>query len=322
VLFQAMDEAAIAARVGVDVSAVQRRLADAVVRLKGVRDRRPAPFVDRTQYAGWVALVASGHLAAARWLGRREAGDSARRALDRLWLDGWSEGMGMRHRTDDPDSGFYLDDHAHVGQALFDAWVYFQDDDLLARCRSMADAMIEQFRDPTTGAFRDRPAGSMFVQVLSRVHTPIADSPTPSGNGSAALLLQRLHAATGEARYGEIATGILHAFAGTAGRMGSGAATWLKALAWAVRPVTSIIVVDRGPAASSELFQVALRTCRPRVSLRYVTPSDVNDAPLPPALAATVSDDAPRAYVCAGQTCALPVSVAADLRRTLASFRG
>jgi uncharacterized protein YyaL (SSP411 family) len=134
--------------------------------------------------------------------------------------------------------------------------------------------------------------------------------------------LQRLHAATGEARYGEIATGILHAFAGTAGRMGSGAATWLKALAWAVRPVTSIIVVDRGPAASSELFQVALRTCRPRVSLRYVTPSDVNDAPLPPALAATVSDDAPRAYVCAGQTCALPVSVAADLRRTLASFRG
>lgn len=322
VLFQSMDEAAIAARTGLEVADVERILDDAVLRLKAVRDRRPRPFVDETQYAGWVALVASGHLAAARFLGHHDAGTSALRALDRLWHDGWTHGMGIRHRTDDIDSGFFLEDQAHVAQAIIDAWEITQDPHLLERCRALADTMIERFHDGSTGAFRDVPAGPAAVPALARAHTPIADSPTPSGNGSAALLLQRLRAVTGESRYGAAAQGILRAFAGTINRMGSGAATWLKALAWEVRPVTTVVVVDDAAPASSDLFQVALHTYRPRITVRYFAPGAVDLASLPQELAAMVGADAPRAYVCAGRVCAAPTHEPAVLADTLRTFRG
>lgn len=322
VLFQAMDEAAIASKTGLDVGEVKHGLDDAALRLKAVRDARPRPFVDETQYAGWVALVASGHLAAARFLAHHDAGASALRALDRLWHDGWTRDKGIRHRTDDADSGFFLEDQAHVAQAIFDAWEITQDSHLLERCRTLADTMIERFRDRATGSFRDVPAGPAAVPALARAHTPIADSPTPSGNGSAALLFQRLLAATGDRRYGDIAQGVLRAFAGTTSRMGSGAATWLKALAWAVRPVTTIVVVDDAAPASSDLFQTALRTYRPRITVRYFTPGAVDPAALPQELAAMVGAEAPRAYVCAGRVCAAPTHEPAVLADTLRAFRG
>ena len=322
VLFQAMDEDAISARTGLSADEVRRVLGSAVPRLKAMRDKRPRPFVDESQYSGWVGLVASGHFAAARWLDRHEAGAAATRALDRLWVDAWTEGRGLRHRTDDDASEFFLDDQAHVALALFDAWELTQADRDLERCRHVVDTMIDRFRDRATGAFRDRPAEPAPVQALVRVHTPIADSPTPSGNGSAALVLQRLHASTGEQRYGEIAAGVLHAFAGTAGRMGSGAATWLKALAWSVRPVTTVVIVDEAKPAESALFHAALRSTRPRVSIRYLAPAAVDVAKLPPELAAMVNADAPRAYVCVGRTCAVPTDEARILAETLRTFRG
>jgi hypothetical protein len=322
VLFQAMDADAIAARLGLTEEEVRSHLRNAVASLRKVRDTRPRPFVDETQYAGWVALVASGHLAAARWLDRDTAAAAAIRALDRLWRDGWVPAKGVRHRTDDVDAGFFLEDQAHVAQAFFDAWELTQDTAHLERCRAVVDAMIERFRDRATGAFRDRPAEPATVRALSRVHLPIADSPTPSGNGSAALVLQRLHAATRDAGYLEFANGVLRAFAGTAGGMGSGAATWVKALAWHVRPVTTIAVVDQAPAADSELFRAARRSARPRTSLRHLTPGAVDAATLPPELAAMVGSETPRAYVCAGRTCSVPLTSPAALAETLLTLRG
>ncbi|MGH7500743.1 MAG: thioredoxin domain-containing protein [Longimicrobiales bacterium] len=321
VLFLAMDEDAIAGRTGIGVNEVGAHLREAVRTLKRVRDGRQRPFVDETQYAGWVALVVRGHLAAARWLLREHAQGAALRTLERLWQDGWVANRGVRHRTGDADAGYYLEDQAHVAQAFFDAWELTQEPMHLERCRAIVDTMIAQFRDATTGAFRDRPAGPAVVPALARAHTPIADSPTPSGNGSAALVLLRLHAVTREPAYAEIGHGILRAFAGTAGRMGSGAATWMKALAWAVRPITHVAVVDNAPAQSSELLRTALRSARPRVSVRHLSPGHADPATLPPELVAMIGAEAPRAYVCAGSTCAAPAESPDALEDTLRTFQ-
>jgi uncharacterized protein YyaL (SSP411 family) len=43
---------------------------------------------------------------------------------------------------------------------------------------------------------------------------------------------------------------------------------------------------------------------------------------LPPELQAMITSDAPRAYLCAGRTCAAPVSDADALRQVLREFRG
>ncbi|MCI0432135.1 MAG: DUF255 domain-containing protein, partial [Gemmatimonadetes bacterium] len=77
VLFRALAADEIAVRTGVTPALAEERTEDARKRLKAVRDLRPRPWVDETLYSGWVALVASGHLAAASALGRTKAGATA-----------------------------------------------------------------------------------------------------------------------------------------------------------------------------------------------------------------------------------------------------
>jgi uncharacterized protein len=321
VLFRALSVDTLARRLAVDVDTAAARVAAINERLKAARDARPRPYVDDTLYTGWVALVAAGYLAAARHLGRADARDDALRALDRSWRDAWRGGSGLLHRVGDDASGFHVDDQAHAMLACLDAFEVTQQDDWLARARELGDILIQRFADPSTGALQDRPRDEVgTVAALERAYLPIADAPSPSANGAAALAFMRLHALTGDPTAQARGLAVLRAFAGSAGRLGSAAATYLKAAAWALRPVTSIVVVegeDDGP-----LLREALRTYRPRTVVRRHAPGLVDADALPVELRAMVTADAPRAYVCAGRTCAAPVSDAAALADVLRTLRG
>jgi uncharacterized protein YyaL (SSP411 family) len=56
--------------------------------------------------------------------------------------------------------------------------------------------------------------------------------------------------------------------------------------------------------------------------LRRFIAGNVQTDQLPPELQAMVTSDAPRAYVCAGRSCAAPVNDAIALERLLVEFRG
>src|SRR5690606_31643857 len=101
VLFRAADAESVARTLGITVSEAVQTLEEVRGRLKQVRDARPRPFVDETLYSDWVSLVASGHIAAARWIGDDEAGAAALRALHRVFGAGWADGAGLRHRVGD-----------------------------------------------------------------------------------------------------------------------------------------------------------------------------------------------------------------------------
>ena len=321
VLFAAAEIDEVAAALGLDVDETKRIFDDAVVRMKAVRDARPAPFIDRSLFAGTVSLVAAGHLAGARFLGRTDARERALRALDRLWREGWQEGHGLLHRIGDPGSVQLLEDQALAAVAFLDAFELTQDEEWLDRARALAAIMERRFLDPESGAFRDRSGGADApVPVLDRPYMPIADAPTPSGNGSAACAFVRLAAITGEEPYRRLADGVLRAFAGSAARLSASAATWLSALSWATRPVTTVLVVEKN--GESLLLDAALSTYRPRMVVRALEPGSEPGPGTPPELVAMLSGDAPRAYVCSGRTCAAPVSDADDLRRLLREFRG
>jgi uncharacterized protein YyaL (SSP411 family) len=301
---------------------VTQLLARARARLKAARDERPRPYVDTTVYSGWSALVASGHLAAERYAGVAGARDTALRALDRIWKDAFVPGRGVHHRVNDADSGEVLEDQAFVLLAFLDAFEITQQRSWLDRASELAGVLRTRFADANSGAFRDRPLdAAAAVAALERPYLPVSDSPTPSGNGAAALGLFRLAAYTGDEHAGRAALGVIRAFAGSAARLLSSAATWMKALAWAVRPVTSVVVVDGArSAAESELFGAALRTYRPRTTVRWLHNADeVSDA-LPPELKAMITGDSPRAYLCAGHVCAAPVQNAEDLTLLLRKF--
>ncbi|MHB1169823.1 MAG: hypothetical protein ACYC28_11155, partial [Longimicrobiales bacterium] len=244
-------------------------------------------------------------------------------ALHRVFGEGWVDGSGLRHRVGDDSSGPLLDDQAQGLLACLDAFEYTQDDRWLTRARDLADVLITRFRDERTGGFRDRPIDAeSAVALLDQPLLAIADSPTPAGNSSAALGLLRLHALTQETRYEDVARKVLRAFAGAAQRLGGSASTYARALSWTLLPVTTVVIVDDGDAEGHALFSAALRSTRARTVIRRIRPGTLEPAALPPELGAMVTGDVPRAYVCAGRTCAAPVSEPAALTDVLHTLRG
>ena len=283
-------------------------------KLKQTRDRRPAPYVDNSLYSAWVALVASGFIAAARHTGHPRALGHAQRALDRIWREGFDEQLGVTHRIGDREAGEFLEDQAFTAQALLDLYDVTQDTEQLERARKVIDIGLRRFQDPS-GALRDRPRDAdAAAGTLNAPHYPIADAPTPSGNAVMALVLLRL-GRTIEAEK------ILTAFGSSAERLNTAAATYMRAVAWRTGNVSTLVVVSRDESDTA-LWQTALRSYRPRTVLRRFLGGAVQTSELPAELQAMVSGDAPRAYLCAGHSCAAPVGDPAALSRLLAEFRG
>jgi uncharacterized protein YyaL (SSP411 family) len=268
-----------------------------------------------------VGLVAAGHLAAARHLGRDDARDVALRALDRAWREGFDERLGMAHRIGDRDAGEGLADQVAVANALLDAFELTQDREHLERAAQLTHIAIDRFGD-ASGAFRDRATDAPSpVAPLDRTHYPLTDSPEPSGNGTAALVLLRLHELTGEEHWRERGLAVLRAFASAVPRFPSAAATYVVATARATLPVTRIVILAEPGAEGDALLAAALRPYRPRTSVLRLAPGE-DVAGLPEELAAMITGEAPRAYLCAGRTCAAPVSDPDALAHLVRKFRG
>jgi uncharacterized protein YyaL (SSP411 family) len=318
VLFRALEADELAERLGGDVAEIEQRLAGIRAQMKAVRDTRARPYVDETLYTGWVALVAAGHFAAARYAGSVEAGSAALRALERIWLEAWQPGRGVLHRVGDAQSGILMEDQAHLLQALVDAFEYTQDETHLSRARMLVDVLRTRFQD-ADGAYRDRPHDEADAGTLMQEsHRTIADAPSPAGNAVTAVALLRLSALTHESTYAADAHRLLAAFAGSAARMPTGTATFMRAVAWATLPVTTVVVVgSMDDAEANALFAAATRTYRPRTVVRRFEPDAIRAAELPEELRAMVSGEAPRVYSCTGQTCAAPMRAADELVRHL-----
>jgi len=128
----------------------------------------------------------------------------------------------------------------------------------------------------------------------------VQDAPTPSPNGVAALVLARLWALTDDAAWRTTLDRQLAAFAGSARELALHGSTLLRAVDWAVHPLTRIEVAGPsgdGPACAMHLL--ALQTYRPRrVVLRKIARQ-------------------PAATVCVGTTCSLPVSAPEKLTALL-----
>jgi len=143
---------------------------------------------------------------------------------------------------------------------------------------------------------RDR-AGAAYLSTRAK---PVQDSPTPSANGVAAVVLARVWAITEQKEWRDVLNRQLAAFAGGARDLSLYGATLLAAVDWAVHPVTRIAVAGPagdGPACAMHLR--ALQTYRPRrVVIRTIAPQ-------------------PAATVCVGTTCSLPVAEPAQLAELL-----
>lgn len=310
VLWVARSVEALARETGRDPAQVRDLVESSRAKLKAARDSRRAPFVDRTPYASWNAMLAGAFLEAGTVLERSDCTEFALRVLELLWDRAFVPGQGMPHRfsvssVPSIPPVFLLDDQVHAASAFITAFEHTGDGRWLDRGREMVDIMLAfHWDDAGGGLFDTREEGGSGLLALRA--KPIQDAPTSSPNGTAALVLLRLAAVSGEAAFARRAEELLRSFAGAAVQLGLHAATWLRAVDWLVNGACTIEVAP-GPSGQ-DLVKEALTVFRPR---KVVIPRATSPVP---------GMDPPVALVCAGRACSTPLREVAALREALETF--
>ena len=269
-------------------------LRTAIKKLKAARDRRKSPFVDRTAYVNWNAMMAGAFLEAGAVLDRAECNELALKILERIWAEAWDVGTGMSHVLGRREPRGMLDDNVQAAAAFLDAYEATGETTWLDRATQVMTYCGKAHADDTPGYF-DIAATNGTAYLATRAK-PVQDAPTPSPNGVAALVLARLWALTDKAEWRERLDRHLAAFAGSARELSLHGSTLLRAVDWALHPGTRIEVRGpRGDGPACAMHLLALQTYRPRkVVVRTIA-------------------DRPAATVCLGATCSMPVSTAEQL---------
>ena len=277
-------------------------LASALRKLKGARDRRTAPFVDRTPYVNWNAMMAAAFLQAGATLDRPECNTLALKVLEGIWGEAWDVGGGMSHVLGRNGPRGMLDDNVQSAAAFLDAYEATGDQQWLDRAIAVMRHCGATHWDAATGGYFDLPADdSGTTTYLATRAKPVQDAPTPSPNGVAAVVLARLAALTDAPAWREQRDKQLAAFAGSATELSLHGATLLRAMDWALNPVTRIEVAGpRGDGPACAMHLLALQEYRPRKVVVRKTAVQ------------------PAATVCVGTSCSLPVATPEKLGELLA----
>lgn len=330
VLFVEKDPDVVAAVLARPVEQVREAFARGRRRLLEARATRPAPFVDRTIYAGWNGMMISAVLAAARGLPHAPARDAALRALNRILRDAYQspragvDGQGFRHVVNTSGGvGGLLDDQVHMARALLDAFEVTGDPQYLQIAEQTMAYLLAEFRN-SDGAFYDTAGGTARerqVPGLGLPYVPVQDAPTPAGNGIAVLALDRLAALTGNAGYRDAAERALRSCAPGNASHGVFAATLSHALEMHLDPPLHVVVVGpREDRQTRRLHEAALATYRPGVIVHLHDPSSANGSLPAPVAAEATRRGEPRAYACTATACAAPATEPDALRETIQGF--
>jgi hypothetical protein len=307
VLWVARSVEAIAEETRRDAGAVRDLLERARAKLRAARDAREAPFVDRSPYVGWNAMLAEAFLEAGAILARPDCTDAALRTLGRIWSEGWDAEQGLPHRLG-PRSAVpgprLLEDHVHAASALIAAYEHTGDGRWLERAGQVVRHTVADLWDGTDGGFFDTAGGA--EGLLAARAKPIQDAPTASANGTAALVLLRLGVITGDPAHRERAERLLAAFAGSAGELGIHGATFLRAVDFLLQVECRVLVATGDGGA--DLREAAVRGWRPRRVIVHEAEGSLEGVHVPAAM------------VCAGTSCALPARTPEELLHTLATF--
>ncbi len=318
VLFVAEDVPRLADRLGEPVETVAARLRSAEEKLRRARTHRPTPFVDRSRYAAWNAMLVGALLRAGAILQDDWARDHALASLSRIRAEAPAPDRVAHTAGGEAD---LLDDQVQAASAALDAYEATGDADWLAWAERLMDRVWRDFSDPDGGGLFDVARGRPGEGLLPLRAKPIQDAPTPSGNGVAAQVWARLHLLTGNPVQAERRDAVLATFAGAAPGLGLHGAALLRAMDWAVNPGHHLVIVAAPDDPVGErLHGRALTTFLPRRVVQRLHPTGLSDARLPPHLGAMVGGQAPRAYACRGTTCRPPAGSEEAWVETLATL--
>ena len=313
--FIASSPEAIATALSIPTARVQSLIDQGKTRLLQARTKRKTPLVDKTIYIDRNGMLISAYLEAFQALGDEQAKAFALKTLDLLLRKAYREGKGMYHAYSEGQARLpgLLDDQVQMAKALLDAFGVTGERRYLTISKDLMDYAITQLWDPTEGGFFDRQSQDEALAALERPFKDVEDNPSSSPNGVAALVLDRLAYLTNDGRYEKKALQTLRAFAGSAKGAGRFAATYALAVHYHLNRSAQVVIIGKKPDPQTQaLWTAAIKTYRPGKLVAVYDPSELNVEDLPPAVAGAVKvfgvQGAPRAYVCAGSTCAPPTS--------------
>jgi hypothetical protein len=301
-LYVATPLEALATSRGIAPGELAALLSSGRAKLLARREHRIRPARDDKILTSWNALAIRGLAIAARAMERADLADAATRALDflrtRLWQGGRLLATYMDGRS---HLNAYLDDYVYLADAILELQqVRFRAEELRF-AQELLEVVLTHFMDAAAGGFYF--TSDDHEQLIHRSRS-FADDATPSGNGIAAYVLQRLGHLLGEPRYLAAAERTLRAAWTELSRYPQSHASLLSALEELLHPPE--IVIIRGEAGVIAEWQRELaRLYAPR-TLVLAVPGDAQL--LPGALADKPAVGAAAAYVCRGSVCAAPVN--------------
>jgi uncharacterized protein len=321
VLFIAASVPQIALRTGRTEEATELLLRSAQAKLRLERARRTAPFIDRTSYTNWNAMMASAMLRAGAVLGDDWARGHALLTLTRI-----------REASSAPDAVAHtpggvtglLDDQVQIAAAALDAYETTGAREWMEWAERLLERVWSDYWDGTAGGLFDTAPGQRDqIGLLPARAKPIQDTPTPSPNGVAGIVACRLYELTTDSRWRDRAVALVNAFAGRAAELGLYAATYLLAVDWQINPATHLVVVgDPQDPTTRSMHRAALAAGVPRRVVQLVAPGDTRQPGLPPALRGMLAVGAgSRGYACVGASCSQPAADLASWQATLESLR-
>ncbi len=309
ILYQTDAEDVIADRLDMDAEALHEKIDAIKAKLYAHRSQRVAPGLDDKILASWNGMMLASLAEAARVLRRDDYRTAAVRCAEFL-LDTMLTDEGRLYRTSkngESKLNAYLEDYANVIDALLEVYQTTFDERWFRHARKLADVVLDHFRAEEAG-FYDTSDDHETLVVRPR---NLQDNATPSGNGMMAKQLLRLAAYTGDARYDEVARGILRLLANAMTQYPLAFAESLNATDMVVRGIKEVALVgDTAADETQALLEAIQAPYRPNV-ITALTPSDVDgEAGIPLLNYRTARNGAPTVYVCENFACKMPVTTA------------
>jgi uncharacterized protein YyaL (SSP411 family) len=284
-------------------------LASVRSKLFQAREKRNRPGRDDKILTSWNALAIKGLARAGSVLKRQDWIASAQQAVDfinnKLWVN---DRLLATCKDDKAHLNAYLDDYAFLLDALMELMQAEYRPQDMTFAEDIAEALLEEFESEAGGFYF---TGHNHESLIHRPKQGY-DNATPSGNGIAAIALQRLGHVLGETRYLQSVERTLKAFDTIMQRSPAGCPSLLAALQEYLNPPTIIIV--RGSESGMKPWRLSLDGLYIPDALCFFLPETLTD--LPQALARKSSGEV-NAWICSGVECSAPIQDLDELLRQL-----
>ncbi len=292
-------------------STVQRLIDESRTKLRSAREARVHPGRDEKILTSWNALTIRGLAIAARALQDHELATCAMTALDFIRHNAVVDGR-LHATCKEGQARFsaYLDDYAFLLDATIELLQTHWNSEHLQFAIWLAETLLTDFADEEHGGFFFTAAD--HEQLIHR-SKPMSDEAVPSGNGVAAIALNRLGHLLGETRYLDAAIATVRATGAALEEFPHAHTSLITALDEIIDPAE--VVVLRGEAKEISRWALAIGAIYTPKRLIFAIPN--TETLLPASLSARKPAGQPIAYICRGTTCGPPLTsletIAAEL---------